>query len=261
MEYPDHLKTPVRERAPGSADLGDALADELLRDAANWDPDAEPPVPAMPGREPPETAERLRNGRAEPVYRALSRLARLGALPSMRWPCGWPTATRPGPNPSGASRSGDPWPPGGPAAGPATVRAVGVQEALKAPGVRLICITGPAGVGKTRLAMDIATESQAKLAAVAPGDSAVLLLTVRLHSVESGAGRRRLAMTAYDALMDLLLALGVAEHDIPATLMERRARYVAELEGRRAVIVIDDVVAENQFELLRPPQVGGGRAH
>ena len=174
----------------------------------------------------------------------------------MRWPRGWPTAARPGPNPPGASRPGDPWPPGGPAAGPATVRAVGVQEALKTPGVRLICITGPAGVGKTRLAMDIATESQAKLAAVAPGDSAVLLLTVRLHSVESGAGRRRLAMTAYDALMDLLLALGVAEHDIPATLMERRARYVAELEGRRAVIVIDDVVAENQFELLRPPQVG-----
>jgi hypothetical protein len=256
MEYPDHLKTPVRERAPGSADLGDVLADELLWDAASWDPDAEP-VPAMPGREPPEAAERLRSGRPEPVYRALCRLAGLGALPSVRWPRGWPTATWLGTNPPGASRPGDPCPPGGPAAGPATARAVGVQEALKTPGVRLICITGPAGVGKTRLAMDIVSESQAELvAAGVPGDRTVPLLAVRLRSVESGAGRRRLAMTAYDALLDLLLALGVAEHDIPASLGERRARYLAELEGRRAVVLIDDVVAENQFELLQPPQAG-----
>ena len=157
MEYPDHLKVPVREPVSGSADLGDRLADELLWDAANWDPDAEPPVPAMPGREPAETAERLRNGRVELVYRALGRLARLGTLPGMRWPRVWPTAAPPGPNPPGlnppgASRPGDPWPPSGPAAGPATDRAVGVQEALKTPGVRLICITGRAGVGKTRLA-------------------------------------------------------------------------------------------------------------
>jgi hypothetical protein len=257
MEYPDHLKVPVREPVSGSADLGDLLADELLWDAANWDPDAEPPVPAMPGREPAETAERLRNGRVELVYRALGRLARLGTLPSMRWPRVWPTAARPGPNPPGASRPGDPWPPSCPSAGPAADRAVGVQEALKTPGVRLICITGRAGVGKTRLALDIVTESQARLAAAAvPGDRAVPLLAVRLRSVESGAGRRRLAMTAYDALMDLLLALGVAEQDIPDTLVERRARYLAELKGRRPVILVDDAVAENQVEPLRPAEAG-----
>jgi len=257
MEYPDHLKVPVREPVSGSADLGDLLADELLWDAANWDPDAEPPVPAMPGREPAETAERLRNSRVELVYRALGRLARLGTLPSMRWPRVWPTAARPGPNPPGASRPGDPWPPSGPAAGPAADRAVGVQEALKPPGVRLICITGRAGVGKTRLALDIVTASQARLAAAAvPGDRAVPLLAVRLRSVESGAGRRRLAMTAYDALMDLLLALGVAEQDIPATLVERRVRYLAELKGRRPVILVDDAVAENQVEPLRPAEAG-----
>src|ERR1039457_6235405 len=256
MEYPDHLKMPVRKRGPGSADLGDVLADELLWDAASWNPDVQPPVPAMPGGESAETPERLRNGGPEPAYRALGRLARLGVLPSPRWPHVWPPAGRPGTSPPGPSRPGDPWPPSGPAAGPATARAVGVQEALKTPGVRLLCITGPAGVGKTRLAMDIATESQAKLAAADPGDRAAPLLTARLRSVESGAGRRRMVMTAYDALMDLLLALGVAEHDIPATLVERRARYVAELEGPPPVILIDDVVAENEFELLRPPEAG-----
>lgn len=256
MEYPDHLKTPVRKRGAGSADLGDVLADELLWDAASWDQDVQPSVAAIPGREPVETAERLRNGGPEPVYRALCRLARLGVLPSMRWPPAWPTPGRPGTSPPGASYPGDPWPPNGPAAGPATPRAVGVQEALKIPGVRMLCITGPAGVGKTRLAMDIVTESHAKLLTAVPGDRAVPLLIVRLRSVESGAGRRRLVMTAYDALMDVLLALGVAEHDVPAALVDRRTRYVAELSGRRPVILIDDVVAENQVELLLPPEAG-----
>ncbi len=63
-------------------------------------------------------------------------------------------------------------------------------------------------------------------------------------------------MAAHDALLDLLLALGVAEHDVPATLMERRACYVAELTGRRPVILIDDVVAENQVKLLLPAEAG-----
>ena len=59
MEYPDHLKTPVRKQGPGSADLGDVLADELLWDAASCDPDARRSVQSVPGREPFETAERL----------------------------------------------------------------------------------------------------------------------------------------------------------------------------------------------------------
>ena len=153
MEYPDHLKTRVPIGGAGSADLGDWLADELRWDAANWDPGAEPPVPATPGPEPAGTAARLRHGGPEPVYRALVRLTRLGALPSMRWPRAWPAAASPGPAGPGPASSGaagpgancpgNPWPPGGPAAGPATARAVGVQEALKTPGVRLICITGP----------------------------------------------------------------------------------------------------------------------
>ena len=267
MEYPDHLKTPVRERGPGPADLGDVLADELLWDAANWDPDVPPPVPAIPGREPADTAGRLRNGGPEPVYRALGRLARLGALPSTRWPRAWPTAAwptaawpgsgPPGSGPPGSGRPGDPWPPGSPAAGPAADLAVGMHEAGKTPGVRLICITGPAGVGKTRLAMDIVTGTQQKLlAAGVPAGRAVPLLTVRLRSVESGAGRRRLIMAAHDALLDLLLALGVAERDVPDSLMARRARYVAELSGRRPVILIDDVVAENQVKLLLPAEAG-----
>ncbi len=262
MDYPDHFKTPVPGGGAGSDDLGDWLADELLWDAANWDPGAEPPVPAPPGLEPAETAAQLRHGRPELVCRALARLARLGGLPRMRWPRAWSAAASPGPaSPGaagpGASCPGDPWPAGGPAAGPATARAVGVQEALKTPGVRLICITGSAGVGKTRQAIDIVTESQAKLAAGAdPGARAVPLLTAALRSAEWGAGLRRLAMTAHDALLDLLLALGVPEHDIPATPAERHARYLTELAELHPVILIDDVVAEEQVKPLLPAKDG-----
>jgi hypothetical protein len=132
-----------------------------------------------------------------------------------------------------------------------------VQEAVKTPGVRLICITGPAGVGKTRVGMDIVTESQLKLAAAAvPGIRAVPLLAAALRSAESSAGGRRLALTAHDALLDLLLALGVPEHEIPATTEERRARYLTELTDLRPVILIDDVVAEDQVMLLLPAKSG-----
>ena len=244
MGYPDHLKTPIRTEGPGSADLGDLLADELLRDAASWAPDAELPVPAIPGRGLFESADRLRNGEPEPVYRALSRLAWLGAWPRQR-------------RPPGAGSPGDLRPPSGLVVGPATARAVGVQEALKASGVRLICITGHAGVGKTRLAMDIATESRGKMLAAGRAERDVPLLTIRLRSVESRAGERRLlAMTADDALVHLLLALGVADYDIPASGVDRRDRYLAELAGRRPVILIDDAVAENQVEPLLPTEGG-----
>jgi hypothetical protein len=138
-----------------------------------------------------------------------------------------------------------------------TARAVGVQEALKTPGTRLICITGVAGVGKTRQAIDIVTESQAKLAAGGlPGVRAVPLLTAALRSAESPTGMRRLALTAHDALLDLLLALGVPEHDIPATPAERHARYLAELTELYPVILIDDVVAEEQVKPLLPAKGG-----
>src|ERR1039457_4322519 len=140
MEYPDHLKMPVRKRGPGSADLGDVLADELLWDAASWNPDVQPPVPAMPGGESAEGAERLGNGGPEPAYRALGRLARLGVLPSPRWPHVWPTAGRPGTSPPGPSRPGDPWPPSGPAAGPAPAPPRGGEGGLQTPRGRLVCL-------------------------------------------------------------------------------------------------------------------------
>jgi hypothetical protein len=138
-----------------------------------------------------------------------------------------------------------------------TARAVGVQEALKTPGTRLICITGVAGVGKTRLAIDIVTESQAKLAAGAlPGIRAVPLLTAALRSAELPTGLHRLALTAHDALLDLLLALGVPEDEIPATPEDRHARYLAELSELYPVILIDDVVAEEQVRPLLPAKGG-----
>jgi hypothetical protein len=266
MRHPDQLKKPARTRVPDPDDLEELLGEDLLWDALDWDPDREDAADS--GRDPVEAARGLLGSGqpAEPVlaYRAIRLLARLSALgreaPALP---AWPSVAPPGPG-----RLSDPLRLSGPAAGSATSRAWGVQEALKSPqGVRLLCITGPAGIGKTRLATDIAVESQRILRARQDGpitdgeplagpQEAVPLLAICLRSSQLGAGGRGLAMTAYDALADLLLALGVAEREIPSTMTERQARYAAELGGRRPVILIDDALDESQVLPLLPPGAG-----
>jgi len=249
MEYPDQLRTPVRNERPEI----DAL-DDFLWETASWDPAVER-VLEQARRDGADqgsaaAARQLLDEHlvAEPgmVYRLLRLLAGAGELntDNLAAPCrGAPGGTRPG---SGA----DPLGAALPLAGRETERSLGYRGATRrGAGVSVLCITGPAGIGKTRLAREIATE----IGRQAPVDDQ---LEVSLSCAAPGPGNRRLARTPHDALAVLLVQLGVREADIPASFAERRARYAAELADRRPVLVVDSVIDESQVLPLLPPKQG-----
>ncbi len=245
MEFPDQLKKPAPTRHPGF----DAL-DDFLWDAASWDPDVEQALQdsRLDGsdRELAAAAQRLLDERvlAEPgmVYRAMRLLADVGALSVEN------LGTR-------AGRPRDPLRPGGLAIGREAeriqgVRAVGAARAVTRgrPGISMVCITGPAGVGKTRLAEEIVMACEQ--------EGTTPRLEVWLSRAAVGAGLRQRTVTSHDALLDLLLQLGVAEADVPAIPAERKARYAAELARQRPVILIDGAIDEQQVLDLLPPADG-----
>ena len=245
MEFPDQLKKPAPTRHPGF----DAL-DDFLWDAASWDPDVEQALQdsRLDGsdRELAAAAQRLLDEGvlAEPgmVYRAMRLLADVGALSVEN------LGTR-------AGRPRDPLRPGGLAIGREAeriqgVRAVGAARAVTRgrPGISMVCITGPAGVGKTRLAEEIVMACEQ--------EGTTPRLEVWLSRAAVGAGLRQRAVTSHDALLDLLLQLGVAEADVPAIPAERKARYAAELARQRPVILIDGAIDEQQVLDLLPPADG-----
>ena len=175
---------------------------------------------------------------AEPamVYRAMGLLADVGALSAEN------LRTR-------ADRPRDPMRPGGPAIGREAGRIRGIQAVTRGrSGISMVCITGPAGVGKTRLAEEIA--------AACEQEGATPRLEVRLSRAAVGRELQRRAVNGHEALLDLLLLLGVAEGDVPAIPAERKARYAAELAGMRPVILIDGAIDENQVLDLLPPAAG-----
>jgi hypothetical protein len=235
MEYPDQLKTPVRNDRPGTGVL-----DDFLWETASWDPALE----RLLEQEPTAAARQLLDEQlvTEPgtVYRLVRLLAEAGELGADHLaPLGDPPGgSRPG---SGAD------PLGGclPLTGRETEHSLGNHAATRhGAGVSVVCITGPAGIGKTRLARAIATATA--------GDQ----LEVSLSRAAPGPENRRLARTPHDALADLLVQLGVREADMPASLAERRTRYTAELADRRPVLVVDGVVDESQVLPLLPPRQG-----
>ena len=116
-------------------------------------------------------------------------------------------------------------------------------------GVRMLMITGQPGIGKTEFARVVADQMHRSSASG-------IQLEIRLSSGPASPGMGRAPKAAEDALMELLVALGVPLEEIPASLEARRARYSAELEGKHPLVLLDDAVDASQVGLLRPPRGG-----
>jgi len=249
MTHPDQLKTP----APAGRPTYDAL-DDFLLEAAAWDPAVEEVWPDDRDREPDDrdrelvaAAQRLLEERllTDPgmVYRLVRLLAEAGALGAdvLAALVAGPDEDRPG---SAGARPGTTLPP----AGREQEYARGCSMAQRPDEVSIVCITGPAGVGKTHLAREI-------VAAAAPEGQAGRL-EVSLSSPVPGMANRRVAKAPYDALLELLTQLGVREADVPDSMAGRRVRYADELASLRPVILIDGALDASQVLPLLPPRQG-----
>ncbi|MBP2328515.1 DNA-binding SARP family transcriptional activator [Kibdelosporangium banguiense] len=112
-------------------------------------------------------------------------------------------------------------------------------ENERAPGLRILVITGKAGVGKSTLAVHVAHRMHADH--FADG---------QLYCNVAGMGAA--PATPADVLGRFLRALGVPGAGIPDDLNERTEMYRTLLGGRRMLIVLDDVTSETQIVPLLP---------
>lgn len=104
-------------------------------------------------------------------------------------------------------------------------------------GIRMVVLTGSAGMGKTALALHIAHEVCASF----PHG--------QLFAQLSGSA------SPHELLEQFLRALGVTNTKIPDSLAERAAMFRSQLADRRVLVVLDDAADENQVRPLLP---GGG---
>ena len=250
MTFPDQLKQPAPGRQGGSDALGD-----FLWEVISWDPNAERELgdllPAAGDLELVAAAQRLLDEGllAEPSmsYRAWLLLDELGQLAAPGTEARGPAdEVRP---------PGDTQAVGTEAVGRETERALGLRQASRlTPGIRLLCITGSAGIGKTQLAREIGAAVREKAMQAGYAEKDVPLLEVSMSSSMPGMRIRQLAKAPSDALGELLLSLG---HDgAPDDLPDQKERYAAELACQRPVILIDGAIDESQVWPLLPPGDG-----
>ncbi|HET9967840.1 MAG TPA: AAA family ATPase [Streptosporangiaceae bacterium] len=255
MNLPDQLKTPAPAGRPGY----DAL-DDFLSDAAAWDPAVEEvwlgvgdQEPGARDRELVAAARRLLDERrlTEPgmVYRLVTLLAETGALGAGVLAA---LAARALAAPAAGPDEGQPSPAGPrpetslPPTGREREYDRGRDMAAQRPdGVGIVCVTGPAGVGKTHLAREIAA---------AAGPAARLEVSLSTPAPWMADGLE--AKAPYDALRELLTQLGVHPAEVPDSMAGRRARYAAELAGLRPVVLIDGALDASQVLPLLPPRQG-----
>jgi DNA-binding SARP family transcriptional activator len=110
--------------------------------------------------------------------------------------------------------------------------------AWPATAVRVVCLAGPAGIGKTTLAMHVAHRLRSRF----PDGQ----LYADLHG--AGPDPRDPA----EVLGGFLRALGVQPAAVPESREERSALYRAELADRRVLVVLDNAASVAQIRPLLP---------
>ncbi|MEU1179236.1 tetratricopeptide repeat protein [Streptomyces sp. NPDC005820] len=100
-------------------------------------------------------------------------------------------------------------------------------------------VSGTAGVGKTALAVHWAHRARDRF------PDGQLYVNLRGYDPEQ-------PMTAADALVRFLTALGVAGQDVPLEPDDRAARYRSEIADRRMLIVLDNAATVEQVRPLLP---------
>jgi DNA-binding SARP family transcriptional activator/tetratricopeptide (TPR) repeat protein len=104
-------------------------------------------------------------------------------------------------------------------------------------------VTGPAGVGKSALATVWAHRVRERF------PSGQLYVDLRGHASSS-------ALRPVDALVQLLLGLGVRPEQIPTELEPAAALFRSRLSGQRALVVLDDAYSVEQVRPLLPAEPG-----
>ncbi|MFI6468345.1 AfsR/SARP family transcriptional regulator [Streptomyces sp. NPDC050528] len=119
-------------------------------------------------------------------------------------------------------------------------KALGMGAGAARPTAMVVsAVSGTAGVGKTALAVHWAHRARDRF----PDGQ----LYVNLRGYDPGR-----PMTAPDALVRFLTALGVPEQDIPPEPDDRAARYRTEVADRRMLIVLDNAATVEQVRPLLP---------
>jgi DNA-binding SARP family transcriptional activator/Tfp pilus assembly protein PilF len=113
------------------------------------------------------------------------------------------------------------------------------QESAEPAAVVISAVAGSAGVGKTALAAHWAHRARDAF----PGGQ----LYVNLRGYDPGE-----PVAPADALAGFLRALGVPDQDIPADVDERAARYRSMLDGRQALVLLDNAASSEQVRPLLP---------
>ncbi|MEV6543565.1 tetratricopeptide repeat protein [Streptomyces sp. NPDC051665] len=112
-------------------------------------------------------------------------------------------------------------------------------SAARPTAVVVSAVSGTAGVGKTALAVHWAHRARDRF------PDGQLYVNLRGYDPDR-------PMTAPDALVRFLTALGVSEQDIPPAPDDRAARYRTEVADRRMLIVLDNAATVEQVRPLLP---------
>jgi DNA-binding SARP family transcriptional activator len=114
-----------------------------------------------------------------------------------------------------------------------------IEALVSGAGPRVLVLSGPPGIGKTALALRVAH----RLADGFPDGQ--LYVNLRGHSGSA-------PMSASDALVRMLRAVGIPPDRVPAELDEQSALFRSTVAGRRILVVLDNAVGPEHVRPLLP---------